>query len=204
MPDERLGEEDWATKLNVGRAAIREALTRLHGEGLVQSGKRGGYFVTKFSDKDIRQLRELREVMETAAFAMACERVNEEQLQLIDEVCDDYDNLVKKGYFNSAWECDLRFHQLLLEASGNQHLLQTYQRSNIPLFHLKINRSLRFDGCHQTTSNQHRMIAAALRERNKDQGVALLRVHIRTGDKSMLDGEGQPMESESVLAATQT
>ncbi len=200
MPDERLGEEDWAEKLKVGRAAVREALTRLHGEGLVRSGKRGGYFVTQFSDKDVRQLRELREVLETAAFALACERVTDEQVRIIEEVCEDYDNLVKKGYHNSAWECDLRFHQLLLEASGNEHLLQTYQRSNIPLFHLKINRSMRFDGCHTTTSSQHRMIAAALRDRNKERGLEVLRLHIRTGDTMKLNGNQPHLEPEPVLA----
>nr|AUN37478.1 transcriptional regulator, GntR family [uncultured bacterium] len=187
MPDERLGEEYWAATLKVGRAAIREALTRLLGDGLVRSGERGGYFVTKLSDKDTRQLRELREVLETAAFLLACDRVTETQLAVIEEVCTDYDNLVRKGYHNSAWECDLRFHHLLVEASGNEHLLQTYQRSNIPLFHLKISRSMRFEGCHETTSRQHRMIATALRERNKAAGVEVLKLHIRTGAETTAD-----------------
>ena len=88
----------------------------------------------------------------------------------------------------------------MLEASGNEHLLQTYQRSNIPLFHLKINRSSQFDRCHATTSGQHRMIAAALRDRNKEQGLEVLRLHIRTGDKTTLDDQASTLESESDLA----
>ena len=31
-PEERLKEEEWADRLGVGRMAMREALTRLHGE----------------------------------------------------------------------------------------------------------------------------------------------------------------------------
>jgi DNA-binding GntR family transcriptional regulator len=187
MPDERLGEEYWAATLKVGRSAIREALTRLLGDRLVRCGERGGYFVTKLSENDTRELRELREILETSAFVLACDRVTEDQLKMIEEVCADYDNLVKKGYHNSAWECDLRFHQLLVQASGNEHLLNTYQRSNIPLFHLKISRASRFEGCHETTSRQHRLIAAALRERNKQAGVEVLKIHIRTGEKTALE-----------------
>jgi DNA-binding GntR family transcriptional regulator len=194
MPDERLPEEFWAAKLNVSRPAVREALTRLLGEGLVRAGNRGGYFVRMFGDEDTRQLRELREIYETSAFVLACNRHCEEHLTRLDEVCADFDNLIKKGYHNNAWECDLRFHQILLEASGNKHLLQAYERSNIPLFQLKINRELRFESCHETTSRQHRMIALALRERDKEKGLEILRIHIRTGASLTPHGQSLILE----------
>ena len=75
VPNERIREEDWAAKLKVSRAALREALTQLLGEGLVRAGERGGYFVTQMTEDDVHQIRELREVFETAAFVLACDRV---------------------------------------------------------------------------------------------------------------------------------
>src|SRR5260370_25869517 len=61
VPGERLKEEDWAAKLQVSRTVIREALTQLLGEGLVSNGERGGFFVTQMEEKDIHEVRELRE-----------------------------------------------------------------------------------------------------------------------------------------------
>src|SRR5262249_31766840 len=142
LPNERLREEEWAGKLQVSRAAVREALTQLVGEGLVRAGERSGHFVTQMAEKDIHQIRELREVLETAAFSLACDRATESELEAIEETCRDFGALVKKGYHNGACECDLRFHHLLVAASRNDHLVRAYERSNIPLFHMKLGRAL--------------------------------------------------------------
>ena len=65
-PEERLKEEEWARNLKVGRLAVREALTRLHGEGLVSRGAKGGFFAAAMSPKDVSEIREVREIFETA------------------------------------------------------------------------------------------------------------------------------------------
>ncbi|MBM3854008.1 MAG: GntR family transcriptional regulator, partial [Verrucomicrobia bacterium] len=123
-PDDRLKEEDWARRLEVGRLAVREALTRLHGEGLVVRGEKGGFFAAGMSVEDVRQIREAREVLEVAALRLARERISAQQIQEIESTCDDFAYMVKKGYHTGAWEADRRFHQLLMAAAGNSRLLR--------------------------------------------------------------------------------
>ena len=185
-PDERIVEEFWAEKLGVNRSAIREALTRLLGEGLVRRGERGGFFVSEMSDEEIHQIREVREIFETAAFALACERATEQQLTEIAETVQDFGNFVKKGYFTAAHEADLRFHHLLIAASGNARLAQLYAKSRIPLFQRKAARTRAHPEDFELTEKEHRAILEALRKRDKKRGIERLRAHFNRGERDAL------------------
>jgi DNA-binding GntR family transcriptional regulator len=183
---ERIVEEAWADRLGVNRAAIRESLTRLLGEGLVRQGERGGFFVAEMSDEEIREVREVREILETAAFRLACDRATPKQVKDIAETCDDFANFVKKGYLTAAHEADLRFHHLLVEAAGNPRLAQLYQRSRIPLFHRKVARAASHPEDFTLTEREHREILEALKKRDKDRGVEQLRAHFNRGERDAL------------------
>lgn len=188
-PNERIKEEFWAGRLNVSRAAIRESLTRLLGEGLVRPGEKGGFFASELTNEEIRQIREVREILETAAFELACERATSRHLKDIEETCNDYSNFLKKNYLTSVHEADLRFHQLLVEAAGNARLAQLYQRSHIPLFLRKLGRSLGKMEDYVQTEKEHRMIFEALRKKERKRGVELLRAHFNRGEREALEGE---------------
>jgi DNA-binding GntR family transcriptional regulator len=181
-PGLRLKEEEWAKKLQVSRAAIRECLTRLLGEGLVSAGARGGFFVAETTLEDMRQLKQLREILETAAFSLACQFATDAQIQEIEATCDDHARMVLRGYVIGALEVDRHFHQLLMAASGNPRLERAYNNSNIPVFHMKIGRANLSQADLVETEKQHRAIAAALRERDSAKGIKLLKAHFNRGE----------------------
>lgn len=185
-PDERIVEEFWAQKLGVNRSGIREALTRLLGEGLVRQGERGGFFVNEMSDEEIHHVREVREILESAAFELACERASDQQIQSLAETCDDFTSFIKKGYFTAAHEADLRFHHLLMAASGNPRLSLLYERSRIPLFHRKVTRTRSHPEEFNLTDKEHRGILDALKHRDKKRGVEQLLAHFKRGERDAL------------------
>ncbi len=187
-PGERIIEEVWGEKLGVNRSAIREALTRLLGEGLVRQGERGGFFVSEMTDAEVRELREVREALETAAFELACDRATAQQIKELAETCDDFGTFVRKGYQTAAHEADLRFHHLLMAASGNARLAQLYERSRIPLFHRKVMRGGRaHPEDFELTEREHRAILDALRKRDKKGGVEQLKAHFNRGARDALE-----------------
>lgn len=185
-PNERVVEQAWATRLQVNRAAIRESLTRLLGEGLVYQGPHGGFFVNEMTDEELHQLREVREILETGAFALACERASVRQVKDLEETVDDFVSFVQKGYFTGAHEADLRFHQLLIATSGNRRLIQLYERSHIPLFQRKtvLTRAPLEDFIQ--TEREHREIVEALKRKDKKAGNEALRKHFKRGEKEAL------------------
>jgi DNA-binding GntR family transcriptional regulator len=185
-PNQRIVEEAWAEQLGVNRSAIRESLTRLLGEGMVHKGAKGGFFVTEMTDKEIHELREVREIIETAALSRACERVTAKQLKEMQEAVDDFESFVKKGYLSAAHDADLRFHQILVRASGNSRLAQIYERSRIPLFHRKVAQMNAHREDFVRTEKEHRAIYEALKARDVKAAAAALRAHLQRGMKEAL------------------
>ena len=185
-PNERIKEQFWSQQLRVNRAAIRESLTRLLGEGVLRQGERGGYFVAEMTNEEIHEIRELREILETAAFTLACDRATPKQIKEIEETCDDFASFVKKNYLSAAHEADLRFHQLLISASKNARLAQLYHRSHIPLFQRRAAQTSAHLEDFIQTEKEHRRILEALRRKDKKAGVQFLKEHFNRGEKDAL------------------
>ena len=187
LPNTRLKEDEWAKKIGVSRMAIREALTRLLGEDLVILGEKGGYFVKPMLPSDVHEIRELREVLEIGALRLAYKKIGTEQLNALEKICDDFTLMVFKGYFNGALEADIKFHETLMELSGNYKLLQVYKASHIPLFHQKIGRTQTSLNDYEQTDAEHRQIVQALRDKNIKLAEQTLARHFARGEAIVLD-----------------
>jgi len=185
-PDTRLKEDFWAKKLNVSRMAIRETLTRLLGEQLVTMGPKGGYFISSLSPSDIVQIRELREVLELGALRLACSKINREQISRLEKICDDFSTMIQQGYFAGACEADLKFHETIMEYSGNEKLQHAYTNSHIPLFHQRLAKNSNAEGDYELTDKEHRAIVKALKEKKLDQAEKVMKAHFARGAK-MID-----------------
>lgn len=187
-PKTRLKEDFWAKKLSVSRMAIRETLTRLLGEQLVTLGPKGGYFVNSLTSQDISQIRELREVLELGALRLAHEKITKEQIGRLEKICKDFTAMVEQGYYAGACEADLKFHETLMECSGNEKLLHTYLNSHIPLFHRQLTKTNNSEDDYALTDKEHRAIVKALKEKNLEQAVKVMKLHFARG-ADMIDAD---------------
>ena len=132
-PGQRLVENLWAQNLNVNRADIRQAFSRLLGEGLLHAGAKGGFFVRKFTQKDMKQMNEVRLILETAAARLAINRATKKDITELTKVCDHMILMAENGYAMGVFEADLRFHEVLVRAAHNEKLENTYKIANLPL-----------------------------------------------------------------------
>jgi DNA-binding GntR family transcriptional regulator len=187
-PKTRLKEDFWAKKLQVSRMAIRETLTRLLGEQLVTLGPKGGYFVSSLTPEDIWQIRELREILELGALRLAQEKITKEQIGRLEKICKDFTEMVQQGYYAGACEADLKFHETLMECSGNEKLVNVYINSHIPLFHQRLTKTNNSDDDYELTDKEHRAIVKALKDKDLPQAEKIMRAHFARGAR-MLDGD---------------
>ena len=84
-PGERLMEIALANKLGVSRTPIREAIRKLELEGLVIMIPRKGAEVARITEKDLRDVLEVRASLEKLAAELACERITAEEIDQFKE-----------------------------------------------------------------------------------------------------------------------
>lgn len=190
-PQTRLKEDFWAKKLSVSRMAIRETLTRLLGEQLVSLGPKGGYFVNSLTPDDIVQIRELREILELGALRLAYEKISKDQIGKLEKICKDFTAMIEQGYFAGACEADLKFHETLMECSGNEKLIQTYINSHIPLFHQRLTKTNNSQNDYELTDKEHRAIVKAIKDKNLEQAEQVMKLHFARG-ATMIDADFDP------------
>ena len=183
----RLKEDEWAKKIGASRMAVREALIRLLGEGLVILGEKGGYYIKPLLPADIHEIRELREVLELGAVRLAFKKISKTQVSNLEKICNDFTGMVQKGYFNGALEADMKFHETLVEYSGNSKLQQVYRSSHIPLFHQKLGKSQITMDDYEQTDAEHRQIVKALKEKKFDLAEQTLIKHFARGEAVVLE-----------------
>jgi DNA-binding GntR family transcriptional regulator len=122
-----LNEVDLAQDIGVSRTPVREALLLLVAEGLVEMVPKRGAYVPPLSGRQIRELMELRTLLEqhAASVTLAQEAVPldamraalaEQERLLTAEPCDAREFI----------EWDRRFHQSLVDAAGNELIARTY------------------------------------------------------------------------------
>src|SRR6478609_12169202 len=90
-PGERLRAEALAQRCGTSRTPIREALLQLEGQGLVEVEPNRGAVVRTFDRDDVRDLYEVRALIEPHAAARAATRIDGDALQRLEALCDEPD-----------------------------------------------------------------------------------------------------------------
>ncbi len=122
-PGERVSIEELAHFYGTSITPVRDALQLLSQEGLITIRPRSGYFVTRLTLKQLRDLLELREILEVASVERAAERITEEQLTRLEHVHAGYTGDDDVSYERYTDE-NRTFHTLIAEASGNRELAE--------------------------------------------------------------------------------
>lgn len=124
LPDEPLSEVALAQRLRISRTPVREALMRLAGDGLVRIAPGRGARVAGISLTDIKDLFELREVLEGLAARLAAERTSADPGpvdSLIGEFAR-YRTTKGKPDFEAYYRLTSRLDNVLVERAGNRRL----------------------------------------------------------------------------------
>jgi len=129
----KITEREVSALLGISRAPARDALKILESEGLVIVCP-GGRYVTTLTERDVRELHELRCTLEMLAIRLAAERADEADYEVMASRMRDLENAAVSGDPNEWTHCDLALHRSLWQASGNRHLLKILDSVLGPIF----------------------------------------------------------------------
>lgn len=194
-PGDRLPpERALAERLNASRVVLREALSRLMGEGILYFESPRVLKVAEFERSEIvatlladggeelprRSMVELRVIVEVGMMRLVAARITEAQLTELERLVSDIEHRVRARQPTNR--LDAQFHKTLVKASGNPVLIRF-----LPLIEESIRVSLIFHPSMTAPANkamrvagEHRMILEALQARDADRATQAMSTHLQT------------------------
>ncbi len=176
-PGTVLGEVEQSARLGVSRTPLREALSRLSSDGLVESQSGRGLVVSSASVDDVRELFELREALETAAAALAARRRDPAQFASLADEFERAAELVSSNQLDAYYDLVGRFDDAIDASLANPSLVTALRGVRT---HLQRIRRLAQDDPARLVraASEHRLIAEAIRDGNADLARNATAVHL--------------------------
>lgn len=175
-PGREMSELELADELSMSKTPVREALSRLGVEGLVEAFPRRGYRVTSVTVKDMNDLFAVRAMLEGSAGALAAVTLTEAELERLDALADASYIRGENSSTQSFVKANEDFHSAIAQATRNprlHHLVVSHLEECGRFFYMG---ALARDVNPETTNDHHRIVAV-LRQRDPEQARAAMIEH---------------------------
>ena len=177
-PGERLMEIQLANKLGVSRTPIREAIRKLELEGLVLMIPRKGAEVAEITEKNLRDVLEVRCALEELAVQLACDRIDEEGVKELRAAADTFRKVLDRDDITQIAQADVAFHDVIFKATDNKRLIQLLNNLREQMYRYRI-EYLKKKECYPQILHEHQEIIESIAGRDKERATNVTGIHIK-------------------------
>lgn len=209
-PGSSVSEVSLAQELGSSRTPVREALSQLVAEGLLEQTPNRGTIVVQLKRQDIIDLYELREALEVYAVGKAARRgVSSQEIKrlqelvdkirvLLDELRESKHKELSPKQMHRFVTCDLGFHVLLVRMAANARISKLVNETRLLIRIFAFHRNRHDAKSLDRIYRQHCEVLQAVAERDPERGMRLLSSHIQASQRERLE-EYEEWEHEASL-----
>jgi DNA-binding GntR family transcriptional regulator len=174
---QQLSVPDLSRQLDVSRGSVREAILQLVAEGLAEERPRRGVVVARIGPEEIRQIHQIREVLEGQAARLSAELGSADLCDQLDAVLQRHSRAIDAASAVEYAETDAHFHRLLAASCGNPMLETLIERLHTQM-QIALDRVAEAAQHRCLGHEELRAVADAVRARDGDAAERAMRAHI--------------------------
>lgn len=184
-PGERLMEKQLAEKMGVSRTPIREAIRKLELEGLVIMVPRKGAEVAMTTEQDIKDVLEVRAALESLAVKLACQRMNEQDMNDLLAVNDAFMGAARRNDVETVIKKDVEFHDTIYGATNNKKLTGMIINLQEQIYRFRAEYIRQMDDF-SNLMEEHEAIVNAIINKNSAEAQEIATKHIENQEKAVI------------------
>ncbi len=177
-PRAPLSEQELSQRLSVSRTPVREALSKLADEGLVDIYPQFGSFVAPIKLSEVFDSQFVRESLECAAIERAVERIEADQAATLRRILDVQRAHQRAGERPAFFAADEEMHAYLMAIAGHAAVWSIVENAKAQMDrvrHLSIRNELKLTA----VIEEHSAIVDRVIHRDREGALAALRAHLR-------------------------
>ncbi len=178
-----LKQEEIAAMFETSLIPVREALRTLEVQGLVEFKINKGAFVSNLSVDEVKEIFEIRTMLESGAIEIAAENITGEDIEKAEAILDGMDNETDgKALSRLNW----KFHSIIYEASNRKKLIKMIAplHTNVERYMMLYLVDMKY---HSTSQSEHRLILEACKNKNGKLASDILKAHLGLASEHLIE-----------------
>ena len=176
VPGQRLVEKELTDRFAVSRGPVREAFRRLAAEGLIELSPNRGALVRRLSRREMQDLFQIRGELEALAARLAAQAPEaERRARFAAEIAEVFSDA--RRHAPAYMDENHRFHASVMRLADNLQLSALCRQLRLPLIMAQVGDALTADVLAKSVA-EHRVIAAAILDRDPQAADAAMRAHL--------------------------
>ncbi|GLY34784.1 GntR family transcriptional regulator [Amycolatopsis sp. NBRC 101858] len=198
-PGTQLGETELASRFQVSRGPLREAMQHLVSEGLLRSERHRGLFVIDLEPGDVYDIYAARSAIERAAMIRAVRGGERDRIaDVLERTVAEMATAASEDDPSALSTADLRFHEALINASGSKRLVRMARTLLIETRMCLTALQSTYQRVEERVE-EHTKLIQALRDGDEETALALLDSHMEDAVQrlapgtSLIEGHAPPV-----------
>ena len=181
----QLKEVTISKELGITRTPIREAIIRLEREGMVETFHNRGAFVVRLSKREIKELYEIREALETKAISLGYRKASRDEITHIRDGLLKREKLVRGNLPQDYFGKVLDFHFEIIKLSNNEKMISIWKSLDSQLSLVRSSSTM-IGKRYIEALKEHKEILSSLAKGNCRKTEQLMKAHIAKSRDNLL------------------